>query len=541
MSTSIEDIASGCKRTSPIETKALTFIRILAQKNHQTKTAFDADYTKWMSKLHFILSKVQLREWYQKFLAESKVARSVSIETFCVIKSSRGASGVTVITSMLSPYPEDENGVKREFSCAYDCHYCPNESRANLDKAGLFDAPAQPRSYLSTECVDLRAMENDFCPMGQFLSRLNVLKEIGHTPDKIEYIILGGTFDSFPKYYQEKFICETFYIANCPDRSRPMMTIQEERRANRDSKVHIIGVTIETRPDQISMESIARYRKYGVTRVQLGVQHTDDTILKKIGRQSTTRRTIRAIRLLKNNGFKVDIHLMPDLPFSDPEIDRKMFDRVISDPELQADQWKIYPCQILNYTKIKEWYDAGEYKPYAEKNIEDLIDLIIHVKTSVPEWIRFNRIIRDFPQKSVLGGVSRTDLRGVIHQRLKERGLECNCIRCHEPGRDIYDKSKVVIKNTVYDASCGTEHFITAELPKLDDKDHPDYNPTRRIFGFIRLRFPTDAPNGEKVQQLPELENAALIRELHVYGNVVSVDGKDRGSSQHSGFGSILL
>lgn len=281
--------------------------------------------------------------------------------------------------------------------------------------------------------------------------------------------MLGGTWESYPHAYQEAFVRDLFYAANTfyVREKRPRLSLEEEQTRNESSDVKIIGLTLETRPDTIGPEELQRLRKYGCTRVQLGIQHTDDAILKKINRQCTTADSIRAIRLLKDAGFKVDIHLMPNLPGSSPERDLAMFDQVLSDPGLQCDQWKIYPCEITPWTVIKvgpardrrlraarnklsfltfpdpydlpqfsppqQWFDSGKFTPYSD---EELIEVLIETKAKVHPWIRLNRVVRDIPSQYILGGINAPSLRGAIQTLMKKRGLACRCIRCREVGSD---------------------------------------------------------------------------------------------------------
>ncbi|NDB79984.1 radical SAM protein, partial [archaeon] len=316
-------------------------------------------------------------------------------------KNVRSHSGVVVITVFTSAYPEytDKNGIKQKgtFSCKWDCHYCPNEP-AN-ERNGYV---AQPRSYLYTEPGVLRANDCNFICTEQMNSRMKTLMLNGHIIDKLEILVLGGTWCNYPEEYQREFIRDIYYSANIfMKESREKKSLEEEIKENEKNDVHIIGLTLETRPDTINMEVIKQFREYGCTRVQLGMQHTNNDILKKINRGHTIETTINAIRLLKKNAFKVDIHIMPNLPGTTIKEDNKMFEKLLYNEDYQADQWKIYPCAVTPYTKIEKWYNEGLYEPYSE---EKLFELIKNVKLRVPEYIRLNRIIRDISSEDVLGG-----------------------------------------------------------------------------------------------------------------------------------------
>jgi ELP3 family radical SAM enzyme/protein acetyltransferase len=309
---------------------------------------------------------------------------------------------------------------------------------------------------------------------------------------------------------------------------------------NEKAKVRVIGITIETRPDCIDPEHLVEFRECGVTRIQIGMQHTDDDILKKINRQCTTADAIRAIKLMKECCFKIDCHLMPDLPFTTYEKDIEMFDRINNDPDLDIDQLKIYPCATVPYTVIKKWYEDGKYKPYAEQLIEvevngekkkstPLIEALIHYKKNIPHWRRNNRIIRDIPTSYIIGGYDKPNLRQIVQDEMKRRGLVCRCTRCREVRDQRSDLSSAKLFVCEHPASTGREFFISYASP--DES---------LLYGFLRLRISPDAGAGV----FPELKDSALIRELHVYGKmqvVGSAKKEGENSVQHFGFGSKLL
>lgn len=440
------------------------------------------------------------------------------LESYLVSKSPRSQSGVLVVTVFTSPYPDG-----KKFSCEWNCYYCPNE-------------PGQPRSYLLNEPGVRRANRMAFDPVRQFNERVTSLHAIGHPVDKVELLVLGGTWESYPVLYRERFIRDIYYAANTffqhpsgPRRSR--LSMWEEQQLNESAACKIIGLTLETRPDTIQLPMLVELRRLGCTRVQLGVQHTDDGILAGVNRQATREDTARAIKLLKDSAFKVDIHLMPDLPGATPEADKQMFDDVLSSPDLQADQWKIYPCQTTPFTVIEEWYRQGKYKPYG---LKPLLDVIVYAKRRVHPWIRLNRVIRDIPVEYVLAGVEVSNLRQLLCRQLESEGTPCRCIRCREIKGDKEVGKRVeeaVLVERSYAASHGTEIFLSFETPA----------PSETLLGFLRLRV--DIKDGES--PFPELSGCALIRELHVYGNLVTTQGKstrpESMHTQHLGFGSRLL
>ena len=314
----------------------------------------------------------------------------------------------------------------------------------------------QPRSYISTEPAVQRGNRYNFDAVGQFYDRAYSLLNCGHLVDKIELLVLGGTWSHYPKYYRNNFIRDIYYAANTfYDKKRNRMDLQFEKDFNENkSQCKIIGLTLETRPDCINIKEIKSLREYGCTRVQLGIQHIDDRILEKINRGCKNRDHKKAMYLLKQNGYKVDIHLMPDLYGSNFLKDKKMFDTLLGIesvktinknymeyklryPFIQADQWKIYPTEVTKWTKIYELYKKGEYKPYAEIINNDtgnkyIEDLLLNVKRKVFPWIRLNRIIRDIPSHEIFGGNNNPSLRQKLQKKLKEMGYKCNCIRCKE-------------------------------------------------------------------------------------------------------------
>ena len=469
---------------------------------------------------------------YRTLSSSGELKHDSQIEKMLRTKNVRSLSGVVVVTVFTSAYPETSEGVQ-EFSCKYDCHYCPKE-------------PNQPRSYLLKEPGVLRANANKFISTEQFWDRSRAYIIMGHPLDKIELIVSGGTFSSYPREYLTNFFRDQFYAANVAyDRiaGRPIreaLSLSEEQDLNQNqSLIKIIGITIETRPDCVNHSELRYFRQLGVTRVQIGVQHTDDRILDHINRQCKNKHTIRAIKMLKEAGFKVDIHLMPDLPpppeiTSDEmvELDRKMFYQVINDPEYQADQWKIYPCETVPWTEIEKWYKEGIYKPYAETLNPDgsnkLFELLIDVKTKVQPWVRLNRVIRDIPNEYIMGGNSNTSMRSDLLNIMDKRGLVCNCIRCREVKSQTIDIKNFDLKIRQYKASDGVEYFISWEDSK------------QTLLGFLRLRINSNVDGYNKA--FPELTGCALIRELHVYGQVITHNDANSGDGvQHLGLGKGLI
>ena len=464
----------------------------------------------------------ELRYIYDIFLKNEEKKPNLYLLKHMKKYPCRSQSGVIVITVFTAPFPEyiDSKGnhKKQRFSCKYDCYYCPAE-------------PGQPRSYVKDGPSTRRANDNDFDPVKQFYDRAIVLKNNGHDIDKIELLILGGTWSSNAMEYRDWFIRQIYYSANMfyEKKLRKPLSLDEELKLNENSKCHIIGITIETRPDCITIEEVQSFRRQGVTRVQMGAQHTDDSILKKVNRGCYQKDIINSIKFLKDCGYKVDGHWMPDL-CSTPEQDRKMFETLLYNPDYQLDQYKIYPLEVTDWTILKKWWEEGKHVPQTE---EQLFENIKYLKTNAPEYWRFNRIGRDIPSKSrdgkqyIYAGNPHMNLRQIVQIKMKNENKFCKCIRCKEPkGRDknINDAELVIRK---YEASQGTEYFLSYESPDR-----------KIIYGFLRLRI----TNNERSDIFPELKNCALIRELHVYGLVVKVNEDSLfKTSQHIGFGSKLM
>ena len=448
-------------------------------------------------------------------------------------------------TKIICRRGDDYDDTTRTFNITINSRF---DSGINIGDELIATKTEQPRSYISTEPAVRRANANNFDPILQFYDRCSSLEFCGHIIDKVELLVLGGTWSHYPILYQEQFVRDLYYSANIyySSNKRKKLSLQEEITINETAKCRVIGLTLETRPDCINKHEILRFRKYGCTRVQLGVQHIDDSILKKIERGCYLKDTIKALYLLKANGYKVDIHLMPDLPTSSYDIDKQMFNKILGvhsktkkgdyveydlvSPELQADQWKIYPTAVVRWTKIYDWYQSGQYVPYANKiNPETgrnyITDLIVGVKKQLFPWIRTNRVIRDIPEPEIFGGNKKGNLNQDILHILKEEGSQCECIRCREVRRRKFDPNNIKLMIRKYNGKNADEYFISYE-----SKDE------KIIYGFCRLRFNYDNSD----LYFDELKNAAIIRELHVYGMMTPHFNKSN-KVQHLGLGKGLM
>lgn len=497
------------------------------------------EFLKVSHKFHFNGKKSFLFEVYLELLKRNIVSNTNEdiLKKTLQIKPCKSWSGITSITIFTSPHPEYTNekgeSVKQSFSCAYNCHYCPNQ-------------PGQPRSYIDLEPGVLRANRNKFDCVSQMWDRMKGLYLTGNGQlGKLEVLVLGGTLDSYPHPYIEEFCRDIYYAANTfwdvDKRSR--LSLSEEKHINQSVKSRVIGLTLETRPDMINPEQLKRYRCYGCTRIQLGIQHVDDDVLKKINRQCPTEKTVKAIEMLKRNGYKIDGHFMPNLPGTTPQKDRRMMlDYIIglkqhikrftkdniewevydlSHPEFALDQLKIYPCAITPWTEIEKWFKEGSFVQYPE---EELIDILIEFKSMVFPWLRLNRIIRDIPTSCIISSSDSSNMRQELQSIMTKEGKSCMCIRCREVKNRSWDGSYVIVVRQ-YNASNGTEYFVSCE-----SKDN------KILYGFVRLRL-DDAQN----KVFEELNGCAMIRELHVYGQLQNASDKKAGFVQHKGLGKTLM
>ena len=492
------------------------YVKELYKKITKEKYTFNEAQLICRKKYNTILSKIQLNITYQKLLDESKIEYNFDFHKQIIKKISRSQSGYAIVCLFTAPGRMlSDNG---DPSCPKDCDFCPA-------------FPNQPRSYDPDEPAARRALRHNFDAILQINDRLTALKKMGHNIQKIQIEISGGTWCYYPREYIDEFVRDTYHAVNNfgKEKTEPRYSLEEEININQCvSENKVVGITIETRPDSINKREIVRLRRYNITRVQLGVQHTDNEILKFNNRDSTIEDAYKAIRLLKYNAFKVDLHIMPDLPGTTPKIDNQMLKTFATDPRLKCDYYKVYPCQVLDHTKIKKKYLKGEYKPMADtpSGFKALVKNICDFKELVHESARINRIVRDFPGTSIRGGLNRSNLRQDIKNEMKCRGKECKCIRCREVKTKEINKNDTIVVIRKFEASKGIEYFISIET-----KDK------KTIIGFTRLRF----NNNNDDVFFDELIDSAIIRELHVYGLVTNLGKSESQKYQHHGYGKLLL
>ncbi|MEA3398675.1 MAG: tRNA uridine(34) 5-carboxymethylaminomethyl modification radical SAM/GNAT enzyme Elp3, partial [Patescibacteria group bacterium] len=457
-----------------------------------------------------ILNNSDILKEYQELLAAGVIHKLPLQARLLRKRAIRTLSGIAPVAVLTKSYP-----------CPGKCVYCPTEKDV-------------PQSYLSNEPAVMRAIRCGYNPYKQVQMRLKALEANGHEPTKIELIVIGGTWSVLPRKYKYWYALNLFAGANkfrkinnqkIPNTQYPknlsfkkiseFLKIEQEK--NEKAKYKIVGLTLETRPDYINEKELWEMRELGCTRIEVGVQAIDDKILKLNRRGHGVAAIARATRMLKNFGFKVTYHIMPGLPGSTPAKDYKMFKQLFDDERFQPDQIKFYPTVVTTGSLLYKWWKMGKYKPYSGKQLENLI---VKCKAIVPPYVRIIRLIRDIPGESIIAGNMITNLR----QIMQDKGVKCNCIRCREPrdkqlkitpGQEQVNYKLRIIK---YLAAGGEEHFIFYE-----SKDG------KILYGFCRLRL-----SGSETFSFN-----AMIRELHVYGELVPIGSNKK--VQHAGLGKKLM
>lgn len=432
----------------------------------------------------FILSE------YRQMINDGEVERDDALWALFMKRGVRNRSGVAVITVLTKPY-----------ACPGKCVYCPSEQ-------------GMPKSYLANEPGAARALRYGFDPYDQVAGRLKSLAANGHVTDKCELIVLGGSWSAYPRDYQEWFIRRCFDAFNGTDAA----DLDEAKTRNETAAHRVVGLTLETRPDLIDEDEVRWMRWLGCTRVQLGVQTTDEEVLRLVRREQTNEDVARATRLLKEAGVKVSHHYMQGLPGATLESDLKTIVDAFCTQELQPDHVKIYPTVVVESSPLYAMWKNGEYEPYSQEALEYLL---IEIKKMVPEWVRIERLVRDIPSDSIHAGNKKTNLR----QMMKRQGVQCRCIRCREPG----DVASVALEDVElvqrgYNASGGREIFLSYESPNREI-----------LYAFARLRLQDVADHW-----IPELQDAAVVREVHTYGRLARI-GSGEQAVQHVGMGQRLM
>ncbi len=441
-------------------------------------------------------SKSLLLKGYAQLCALEEQAPDAALVRRLQTKPTRTISGVAPVAVLTKPAP-----------CPGECIFCPTVER-------------MPKSYLPDEPGAMRAANYAFDPYDQTAGRVAVMSEIGHNVGKVELLILGGTWSCYAEEYQEWFVRRCLDALNGVDAS----TLEEAQQLNESSPHRNVGLVVETRPDYITLEEVHRLRWLGVTKVQLGVQSLDDDVLARNRRGHTVAETRRAVRLLRLAGFKIVVHWMPNLLGATPESDledfRRLWDDAASLTAIRPDELKIYPTALLLDTGLYEHWQRGEYQPYDE---ETLVELLVRCKTLIPPYCRVNRLMRDIPAPNIVAGVKKSNLRQIIKRQMARDGLVCRCVRCREVRGQVVDADTLRLEQLDYETGATHEYFLSYVTPK------------GQLAGFLRLSVPRAEPS------IAELSGCAVVREVHVYGPALELGAKRKGAAQHAGLGTRLL
>ncbi|MBI5877280.1 MAG: tRNA uridine(34) 5-carboxymethylaminomethyl modification radical SAM/GNAT enzyme Elp3 [Chloroflexi bacterium] len=432
---------------------------------------------------------------YETMVAAGDLPADARLAARLRLKPTRTISGVAPVAVLTGPYP-----------CPADCIFCP-------------EAKGYPRSYLPDEPAVQRAKRARFDPFRETQARVQALDNMGHPTDKIELLIVGATWSAYPHRYQDWFVQRCLEALN----GQPAASLAEAQTANEKAAHRCVGMVVETRPDWITLDEVRRLRRLGVTKVQIGIQSTDDRILALNRRGHDHETTRRALRMLRLGGFKLHVHWMPNLLGATPESDRADFRRLWDDPAIRPDEMKIYPCSLIAGTELHRIWERGEFRPYSD---DELIELLVDCKQIVPGYCRLNRVVRDIPKQYVVAGSTQSNLRDVVKRIMQTRGVRCQCIRCREVRGEPVDTAALRAETTTYETDATTEHFLSYVTP------------AGRLAGFLRLSLPrADAPPDELLE---EVRGSAMVREVHVYGPALELGTESHGEAQHTGLGRRL-
>ena len=531
----------------------ITILEILKRKIKTEK-----ELARWKRKIAkrykiSLPSNIDLLRAYRNLVAEKKIKKSLKynlrlttgqaklLENLLKTRSIRSLSGIVNVSVLTSPRPQ--LGAGQALSCPGKCIFCPTEK-------GL------PKSYLSGEPAVERAKILKFDPYLQVKKRIEMLKNQGHFVDKVELRIIGGSFTFYPEKYKTWFLKRCFDGAN-ETNSQPKnqdfkKLLYLAQKVNEMAKHRIVGISIETRPDLITEKEIKNLRELGITMVELGVQTIFDDILEYSKTGQKISDTIKATKLLKDAGFKVMYQMMPNLPkpehknfvlgrahkyglWSTIRKDKEAFKEIFENQNFKPDWLKIYPCLVLKEAKLYKLWEKGKYKSYSDKS---LISLIKYIKSICPFWIRIARIYRDIAKEKIVSGSKISNLREVIQKEMKEEKIACHCIRCREVKGKYNPAEKIYLFREDYLASEGKEIFLSFENKKRT-----------KLYSLLRLRIPSFIFESAEVgppQIFPVLKDAAIIREIHTYGQLRPLGKLGQGrtltlSPQHRGLGKKLI
>ncbi len=415
-----------------------------------------------------------------------------------MVRPAKTASGVAVVAVMPKPY-----------ECPHGkCTYCPGGIEFNT-----------PLSYTGTEPATKAAQKFSYDPYQQVRGKVEQLQARGHDTGKTEIVIVGGTFPFMPAGYQKEFAKSCYDALN----GWKSPSLEQAITVNETAGNRCVGFTVETKPDYCKEPHVDLMLELGVTRVEIGVQSLRNNVYKLVNRGHTLDDVVDAFRIARDSGYKIVAHMMPGLPGSSPEKDVEDFRRLFEDDSFKPDMLKIYPTLVLEHTGLFKMHESGKYEAYSD---DDLVNVIVEAKKIVPEWVRIMRVQREIESKDIVAGPKSGNLRQIVLQKLMQQGHKCRCIRCREAGlqKRYPADDEVTLRRTDYSASRGREIFLSYESRDGET-----------VLGFLRLRKVARPQRGE-------LADSAIVRELHVYGQAVSVGSKEVSDSyQHRGYGSTLL
>jgi elongator complex protein 3 len=448
-------------------------------------------------------SKANLVAGYRHLIEEGDLDPDPVVMERIRMKPMRTASGVAPVTVLTAPA-----------GCPARCIFCPDDWR-------------MPKSYIYDEPGAMRAERDGFDPFRQTYGRIQSFENIGHDASKVELLILGGTWSAYSRDYREWFVRRCYDAMNAV--GDPSYTdapsLEAAQQHNITAAHRNVGLVIETRPDWVTPEEIRHLRRLGVTKVQIGVQSLDDNILALNNRGHGVEAVRQALGLLRTAGFKLHLHWMPNLHGATPQSDRADFARFFSDPAIRPDELKIYPCSLIADTELYSLWEKGEYHPYSEA---ELVDLLADIKPTIPAYTRVTRLFRDIPAQ------------------------HCGCIRCREVRRQTVREEELRLLDSVYETDLTIEHFlhfVVAENGDIGyqilgsdahDAQYPISNTQYPLAAFLRLSLPKTTDAGSRAF-LDEIRGNAMIREVHVYGPALALGKDEPGAAQHVGLGSRLL
>ena len=420
------------------------------------------------------------------------------LQKVLIKKPVKTSSGVAVVALMPKP-----------FACPHGrCTYCPGGIEFNT-----------PNSYTGKEPSTINAIENQYDPKKQILTKIEKLITYGHDISKMELVIVGGTFLFMPKDYQENFIKSCYDALNGVDSK----SLEEAKRNNERASIRNVGFTIETKPDYCKHEHVDAMLDFGITRVEIGVQSLHEHVFQIVNRGHNLNDVIDSFQIAKDAGYKIVAHMMPGLPTMTPEDDISDFKKLFEDSRFKPDMLKIYPSLVLKDTPLYDDYLNGKYKPYSD---EEMIRVLTEVKKNVPHWLRIMRVQREISTDEIICGPKIGNFRQKIHESLRKENSSCKCIRCREPGlaKSGFTLDDLKLNRHSYESSGGTEEFLS-----YDDRND-------LVYGFLRLRKPSKMAHRREISQ-----DSCIVRELHVYGKSLKIGEKSDEGIQHLGLGKNLM